>query len=279
MKTVISASRRTDIPAFYLKWFMEAVREGHVTVANPFYPQQTRLVDLRPSAVGWIVFWSRNYRTFLKHHGFFDAYQLFFHFTILPPSKLEKVPIDPNRSLEQLARLTQLYGAERIIWRYDPLVYWQENDRQLSNHDEDNFAFLCREISQMGVTRCYTSFAYPYAKFQSRFKRKFTDDALQQPATPAMLQIIKDMQTIAAENNIDLYTCCNDALLQAPGVRKGRCIDGHLLNALAPAERVSEARTPTRKDCGCSKSIDIGDYRKQPCPYGCIYCYANPLWK
>jgi len=161
MKTVISASRRTDIPAFYLQWFMEAVKKGQVTVANPFYPKQTRLVDLRPETVGWIVFWSRNYQTFLNHHRFFDAYQLFFHFTILPPSKLEKVPIDSNRSLEQLARLVQLYGAERIIWLYDPLVYWQENGRRHSNHDEKKFAFLCHKIGSMGVTRCYTSFAYP----------------------------------------------------------------------------------------------------------------------
>ncbi|MFC2088130.1 DUF1848 family protein, partial [Calditrichota bacterium] len=65
MKTIISASRRTDIPAFYLNWFMNAIKEKIIRVQNPFYKKNYISVDLSPSAVEWIVFWSRNYEKLL----------------------------------------------------------------------------------------------------------------------------------------------------------------------------------------------------------------------
>ena len=83
MKNVISASRRTDIPAYYINWFMEKVREGEVIVQNPFYKKKYSRIDLRPDSVEWIVFWSRNYAKLLKYRSIFEQYRLFFHFTIL----------------------------------------------------------------------------------------------------------------------------------------------------------------------------------------------------
>lgn len=279
MKTIISASRRTDIPAFYLRQFMEDIRRGETEVGNPFYPAQKRRVNLSPDAVAWIVFWSRNYSKFLRMHDFFAAYNLFFHFTILPQSKLEKAAIPIHLALKQLERLTALYGPERIIWRYDPLVFWQENGELHTNYNQAQFTLLCKEAGAMGIRRCYTSFAHTYAKFIKRFSQRFPGERPENLQLADQLKIIARMQEIASGFGLALYSCCNDSLLQIQGINKGHCIDGHLLNRLVPAERVSHAKTPTREDCGCTKSVDIGDYRRQPCPFGCIYCYANPLWK
>jgi hypothetical protein len=131
----------------------------------------------------------------------------------------------------------------------------------------------------MGIERCYTSIAYPYKKFSRHFKNLFPDYELVDGLNPEQLTILKEMQQIASEHGIDLYTCCNDALLKIKGIRKGHCIDGRLLNKLVPQELVSRAKAPTRTDCGCTKSIDIGNYSEQPCAFGCIYCYANPVIK
>ena len=84
------------------------------------------------------------------------------------------------------------------------------------------------------------------------------------------------MKLIAADFNIQLYCCCNDRFANK-GVSKGSCINGHLLNQLSN-NSVTTAKSPTRKECGCTHSIDIGNYTQQPCYYGCIYCYANPVW-
>ena len=64
---IISASRRTDIPAFFAGWFMEKIRSGAVQVSNPFNPRQIRTVSLRPEDVDGIVFWSKNPAPFLEN--------------------------------------------------------------------------------------------------------------------------------------------------------------------------------------------------------------------
>ena len=116
MKLVISASRRTDIPAFYMDWMINAVRTGSVDVQNPFYKNSTYRVDLKPERVEWIVFWSRNYSNFLKHRNYFEAYKLFFHFTILSPHRyLEKNHLSSNRAIQQMERLVYLYGADHNL--------------------------------------------------------------------------------------------------------------------------------------------------------------------
>lgn len=276
MKTIISASRRTDIPAFYLNWFKDAIRAGFVEVANPMYPKQIRKIDLSPQRVGWIVFWSRNYAHFLKEPAFFAGYQLFFHFTILPQSKLEKAVIPLKTALHQVERLSALYGPERIIWRYDPLVFWKESGLLKTNYNTSQFAALCNTMEANGVQRCYTSFAFPYRKFIRRFYASFPNDELIQPEVEQQNQIIAEMRHIAAHYKIKLYSCSNDRLLQIPGIQKGHCIDAALLQRLEPGVKISQAKAPSRNGCGCSKSIDIGNYTQQPCPFGCIYCYANP---
>ncbi|HGY56453.1 MAG TPA: DUF1848 family protein [Caldithrix abyssi] len=279
MKQVISASRRTDIPAYCLKWFMEQIREGFADVHNPFYRGQVRRVSLLPDDVEWIVFWSRNYRVFLKHYAFFTPYNLFFHFTILPKSALEKSGLSIPEALYQMERLAALYGPERIIWRYDPLVYWEDKSGRHTNYNPEEFESLCREVAHLGVQRCYFSFAHPYGKLEARFRNRFTNGRLLQKSIEEQKTITARLNAIAAAYNITLFSCCNDALLAVPGVAKGRCIDGDLLNSLASSGPVSRAKTPTRQDCGCSKSVDIGDYVAQPCPTGCLYCYANPVWR
>ena len=82
---VISASRRTDIPAFYMPWFMEQISKGEFEVVNPFN-QRVSVVPAAPNEGHTIVFWSKNFGPFL--HEDFDrrlqdsGYHLFFNFTI-----------------------------------------------------------------------------------------------------------------------------------------------------------------------------------------------------
>ena len=279
MKQVISASRRTDIPAFYLNWFIRQIQQGWVDVANPFFPQKVRRVHLTPEHVAWIVFWSRNYGAFLRKRSYFADYQLFFHFTILSPSILEKHPVPLHKQLSQMEQLVRFYGAERIIWRYDPLVFWWENNRLKTNYKVQEFKYLAETIGQMGVSRCYTSLAYPYAKFRTRFKQKFPSFQLKEQPGEEAFKIVQEMVAVAREAGLRIYACCTDVLLQVEGVEKGHCIDGRLLNQMYPEEKVSQAKAPTRAQCSCTRSIDIGDYRRQPCYTGCLYCYANPVWK
>lgn len=278
MKTVISASRRTDIPAYYLKWLISHCKEGKITVRNPLYKQNVRTVDLRPEAVEWIVFWSRNYGPFLNNKSAFSDYNLFFHFTVLSHTRhLEKSHITLNRALDQASRLAGFYGGRRIIWRYDPLVFWQDGNQIKTNFNKQEFTLLCREMSSFGIYSCYFSVATPYRKFEIRFKKAYPFQKILGKDGASIKSTIREMQAIADQHKVHLFSCCND-LLVGNGIQKGRCINGELLNNLGNRS-VTRAAAPSREDCGCTRSVDIGDYDMQPCPTGCIYCYANPLWE
>jgi hypothetical protein len=280
MKTVISASRRTDIPAFYLDWFSRAIRTGKVQVQNPVYKEHHFMVDLRPEQVGWIVLWSRNYQRFLKQREIFADYNLFFHFTILNHHpQLEKTHLPVLHALRQVEKLAAVYGPERIIWRYDPVVLWQDSAVVSSNYSAHEYENLCRQMSSLEIRTCYFSFVTPYRKFRRRFKQRFPAAGLRLIGfdAPAGQRILSEVKEVSAKYNIELFSCCNDRLVDAE-VKKGHCISGDLLNRLNGNIPVSRAKAPTRKDCGCTRSIDIGDYVKQPCYMGCMYCYANPVY-
>jgi len=63
---IISASRRTDIPAFYSDWFIRRLQEGFLYVRNPFNARQIFKIVLSPDIVECIVFWSKNPASLLK---------------------------------------------------------------------------------------------------------------------------------------------------------------------------------------------------------------------
>jgi hypothetical protein len=277
MKTVISASRRTDIPAFYLDWLMNAIKAGYVDVRNPFFKKHIYRVDLLPEKVAWIVFWSRHYGKFLKYSQFFTPYRLFFHFTILSHHPLmEKAGISLNRALQQMEQLVKRFGADHVIWRYDPLIAWKNGSETESNFNLSEFQFLCRRLSDLGIRRCYFSIVSPYRKFKHRFRKHFPGQTLLTGNDTFIKTICHQIKETAAASQIDLYSCCNDALID-DSIQKGHCISGTLLNRLAGEKTVSEAKTPTRADCGCTRSVDIGSYSHHPCHFGCLYCYANPV--
>ena len=279
MKTVISASRRTDIPAFYLKWLIQRIKEGEVIVRNPYYKSKSIRVDLNPDSVEWIVFWSRNYSEFLKERISFSSYHLFFHFTVVSHhSLLEKNTLARNKAIDQMEHLVKYYGPERIIWRYDPIVIWREQGKIHTNYRREDFKQLCKIFSELGIKRCYFSYVTNYLKFKRRFREKYGGCNLLTVEEDVSQSVLEELKEITAINHMQLYSCCNDAI-SGDQILKGSCISGHLLNDLRHQKTVSQALTPTREDCGCTRSIDIGDYLKQPCFYGCIYCYANPVWK
>jgi hypothetical protein len=279
MKTVISASRRTDIPAFYLNWLIKGIRRGSLEISNPIYRKQSIIVDLSPDRVEWIVFWSRNYSQLLKNLPIFQPYKLFFHFTLVSHDpNLEKTTLRHDQALVQAETLVKHFGADHLIWRYDPIVNWRDQTSEKTNFNESEFGKLCRRFGELGVQRCYFSFVTLYKKFLYRFTKKYPDYHITEIKEDMRQEVLNRIKHLADCHNIQLYSCCNNSLVDEK-IQRGHCVDGSLLNQLSGENLVSRAKNPTRNDCGCTRSIDIGDYVKQPCYFGCIYCYANPVWE
>ena len=272
MGDIISASRRTDIPAFYAEWFMRRVSEGCVRWLNPFSgkPHQTSLL---PHDVAAIVFWSKNYTPLLKHLPVLESlgWGLCFHFTI---TGLPKVFEPGVPSLEEAVRtahiLAERFGPEVVFWRYDPVLISSATDAE---YHVSRFQWLAAKL-QNATTRCFISFPKYYAKVLRNVRDLKNRSGIEciDPSVCEKVELAGRLADIALQHGIGLYSCCGDYLVDER-IQKAHCIDGPLLQRLFPAQVGVLKPKPTRTDCGCYASIDIGSYNT--CAHGCVYCYAN----
>ncbi len=271
MRQVISVSRRTDIPAHYLDWLIDRADQGVVEVVNPFNPAQRRTVSLRPEDVHTLVFWSKDYGRLLREMRRFEKYpNLFFHFTINDCATLEpRIPPLPDR-LTQAETIVKMFGAERLAWRFDPLVFWDDG----KSDNIGSFERIAEFMAGLGVRRCTFSFAQWYNKCVRRARKlgfNYYD-----PPLAERLEIAGALAQIAKSLGITMQVCCGDDLMGVDNVEKAHCIDGGLLSELAGEPCDTRRDTSQRKMCGCTKSVDIGSYSDQRCLHSCLYCYANP---
>ncbi|MCF7740480.1 MAG: DUF1848 domain-containing protein [Candidatus Marinimicrobia bacterium] len=276
VKNIISASRRTDLPAFHGRDFLAAVRSGFVDVPNPFSGKNYR-VSLAPADVAAIVFWSRNYEPFFPIlDKIREKYQdrFVFHFTITGYENEAKQILEPRvpdtkKSIQTLQRLAEKYGSEKIFWRFDPIIF---SNLTPPKERLRKFSALCAEISGF-VNRCYFSFIDLYKKVERRLERYQEALKLDNPKKSGLYEFSDQLQKIARQHQLPLFSCCEEKIVENTGITQGHCVDAPYLSKLFPSINFSQKVKPTRKDCGCYSSRDIGQY--DTCQYDCLYCYAN----
>jgi hypothetical protein len=268
MRDIISASRRTDIPAFYLDRLLTWIAAGRATVANPF-SGAVSTVDLSPDAVHTIVLWSKQFGKFLERDSAFRPYRLYFLFTLNDMPALEPALPPVFERIGQMRELSARYGPERIAWRFDPIVF--RADGPVTGLDR--FSDLAGRVAENGVRRLIISFMDFYRKVENR-NRSFGLGLIDPPPEEKRGHAAA-LAELAIQHGFSVESCCED--LDLPGIRRAACIDGGLLAALA-GEPARLSKDPgQRKTCRCTVSRDIGSYREMPCPAGCRYCYANPV--
>jgi hypothetical protein len=265
---IISASRRTDIPAFYSSWLLNRLRAGSVWVRNPFNPNQVSQIVLDPRTVDGIVFWTKNPAPMLPQLAEIDrlGYHYYFQFTVTPYSQ----DLEPNvpakaEVIATFRHLAQRLGPERVLWRFDPMIL---TPTCTATDHLQRFESLAAQLH--GSTRCCTiSFLTLYAKCQ----RNLRGIELLLPKEIAKRRLVEQLSAIARKYDIKLYACCDPLLQEQGGMAAARCIDDQVLaQILGQSLRVKKA-AGQRPGCGCVVSIDIGAYNT--CPHGCRYCYAN----
>jgi hypothetical protein len=128
MRTVISASRRTDIPAHYYDWLREGLRRGEVEVTNPFN-QKVITISLRDEDVHTSVLWSKDFSRVVRDLDFWRPRRLYFNFTLNDCEYLEPHVPPLGQRIVQMQILAEAFGPERINWRFDPVVFWDDGRR------------------------------------------------------------------------------------------------------------------------------------------------------
>ena len=270
---IISASRRTDIPAFYSEWLIHRLREGYCTVPNPFNRNQITHVSLRPEDVDAIVFWTRNPRPLMPYLDELDSrgYRYYFQFTILGyPREIDPQSPAATTAVRTLCELAERLGSSRVIWRYDPIVFTGLTPPAFHH---DNYQRLAESL-RGHTRRSVISIVDMYRKIQSRLKKLEGTPAAVQPCDPAEFEsLMRTLVAIARANGMDIVSCAEEIDLQPLGIRPGKCVDDQLI-AEAMGVDVQKTKDPTqRRACGCIVSRDIGMY--ESCLSGCQYCYAT----
>lgn len=265
---LISASRRTDLPAFYADWFVERTRAGSVSYVNPFNAR-VHTVSLAPDEVAAIVFWTRNFAPMMRHLTELESrgYRYLVQFTITGLPRIYETHVPPVKAaVAQLRRLADRCGPGRVLWRYDPILLSPDTGPDFHLR---HFESLARALE--GATRqCTISFVEVYGKVRKNFERR----CLPTPGAPLeeRRKLASGLGVIAAGRGIRVAACCNDELM-GPEVGKARCVDLEQIRGLWPELDFSAPRAPTREECGCFRSYDVGAY--DTCLHGCIYCYAT----
>lgn len=280
MKKVISASRRTDLLAFFPEELAGMFVEKRARVFGP--SGHTYDVDLNPQNVHSIVLWSKNFDNLINNRfrlrDRLEKYDLLYcHFTItgLGDSFIEDGAPSPKNALHQLDSLIEVVGqAEKISVRFDPIVFWETRKGGIKTN-LDFFKTLAPSLAEKGIKTIRISFAQWYNKAKRRAVKTgfiYVDPSIEEKKNAAA-----GLVSVAKNWNLDLYSCSQKFLTEVPGINPSLCIDGTLLQSLHPQKEKTSLKKDKsqRSECGCTESVDIGSYA-QSCPHSCLYCYANP---
>lgn len=264
---ILSVSRRTDIPNYYFEWFCNRLKEGYLHVRNPMNERQVSYIELSPELIDCIVFWTKNPAAMLERLPALGRYPYYVQFTLTGYGRDVEpgLPDKPRVLLETFRTLSRTIGKERVIWRYDPVLF---NPVYTTAYHLRAFERIAEALE--GYTkRVVISFIDQYAKIRKNMA------ALQIHELPEeeLLEFAGHLAAIAEKHRFVIESCAEAMDLESAGIRHGSCIDARVIEEIVGCRLLAGKDKNQRKECGCVESIEVGTYNT--CRNGCRYCYAN----
>lgn len=264
---IISASRRTDIPAFYSEWLMNRLNEGYVLAANPRNPVRFSRISLNRQSVDCIVFWTKNPSPMLPKLKEISAmgYPFYFQFTLTPYGQdIEQNLPSKSELLQTFQKLAGILGPKRVVWRYDPVILTPKMDI--------GYHLRCFEKMAAVLEGCTYRCIFSFLDFYPRIRESIKNIKAKEIQETDMFQIAEGFSRIAGKHQMQLFTCCEPVDLSKYGVAHASCIDAGMIEVILDCTIHSKKDISQRPGCGCIESVDIGIY--DSCPHRCKYCYA-----
>ena len=275
---IISASRATDIPAFYADRFFLELDKGYTVWKNPFNGKSSYISF---SQTRFIVFWSKNPAPILAHLNSLKdrGIACYIQYTINDYETEYLEPHVPGLQfrMDTFRRLVDFGGVGSVIWRFDPLILIDkigvhellEKIRRIGLQLKDYTEKLVFSFADIAG---YRKVGYNLAKAGIHYREWTEADMI---LFARLLRKLND-----DELHLQLATCAETIDLSAYGIAHNRCIDPDLISRLSPGDPAlqmwlwgAQKDKGQRKACGCILAKDIGAYNT--CPHGCLYCYAN----
>ncbi|MDO4283944.1 MAG: DUF1848 domain-containing protein [Eubacteriales bacterium] len=263
---IIQTGMRTDIPAFYSKWFLNRLREGYVLVRNPYNPVSVTRYRLSPDVVDLIGFCSKNPAPMLTNEAVaaLHPYGQYWFVTITPYGPDIEPNVPPKEEVIHYFRtLSGIVGADAIGWRYDPILLNEEYP--LQRHLED-FAMMAEALSGFTHT-CVISFIDLYQKVRRNFPQA------QAVSTVDRLTIGRAFAGIGRRCGMTVKACAEGNDLAPLGIDCRGCMTMETYESALHCSLSAPSRPSSRAQCACFLNSDIGQY--DTCPHLCRYCYAN----
>lgn len=306
---IISASRSTDIPAFYAKWFFNRLAKRYCTWINPFN-QQKQYISFSKCKV--VVFWTKNPAPILPYLHILDEMGIHYYFQVTLNDYVNE-GFEPNlpsveKRIETFKELSRLVGPDRIIWRFDPILLCSTISPRLILEKVWHIGSLLKGYTRKLVfsfvdIKTYRKVQNNLIKETSFFTKENVEhgEGTDSQRTEIIEGLAKFREIWKNEGwDLQLATCAEYLDLEAYGIEHNRCIDDRLLERIFSDDKelvyyLHTGKLPEpdifgsipeipdtiknlkdkgqRKLCGCMISKDIGMYNT--CRHFCVYCYAN----
>jgi len=292
---IVSASRATDIPAFYSEWFVNRWKVGYIKWINPFNgkPLYVSFKNTR-----CVVFWTKNPSPMFKYLDYLDKHipNYYFQFSLNDYDKEgfeAKVPSVESR-IKTFIKLSKRLGKQRVVWRFDPLILTDNIDVNELLKRVKNIANQLKDYTQKLVFSFVDISVYK--KVENNLKKEHIPYIEWTPEL--MEQFAQGLYELNKEWGLQLGTCSEKIDLEKYGIIHNKCVDDDLMielfshdkelmeflgiefeeaNLIETERKIVKKRNlkdkGQREDCGCVMSKDIGQYNT--CPHECNYCYAN----
>lgn len=267
---ILSVSRRTDIPNYYSEWFYNRIREGFLYVRNPMNAHQISKIDLSSQVVDCIVFWTKNPEPMMERLDELKEYKYYFQFTLTGYGQdIEtNLPHKKNTMIPIFQKLSKRIGKEKVIWRYDPIIF---TDTYTEEYHIKAFEQIATALNG-DTEKCIISLLDIYTKNRKNMNElnvieKSNDD---------LKNIAKRLSGIAHINGMKIATCAEQIDLTECDIEHNSCIDKNLIEKIIGYRIKAEKDKNQRMECGCVESVEVGTYNT--CKNGCRYCYANDNW-
>ena len=261
---ILNTGSRTDIPAYYSKWFMNRVHEGFVYARNPYYYRQVIRYEINPEVVDVIVFCTKNPIPMLEYIDELRKFNMFWFVTITPYGKeIEPNVPDKDKVIEAFKKLSTMLGSNCVSLRYDSILI---DDKYTLDYHIDCFEKMMEELD--GYTnQVVISFIDLYEKTKRNFPEAKEVDI------DTQIGITRKFVEIGKRHNIEIFTCHENEILGEYGANISGCMTKEVLEKAINNKLNVKNKLDTRQGCNCLLGNDIGAYNT--CGHLCRYCYAN----
>ena len=263
---IIQTGMRTDIPAFYSKWFLNRIKEGYVLVRNPYNERQVTRYRLAPDVVDLIAFCTKNPAPMLPYMNVLKPYGQYWFVTITPYGRdIEPNVPDKEKVMDDFKKLSDIVGVDSMGWRYDPILV---DDKHSVEWHITEFEKMAENLC--GYTKsCVISFIDIYKKVERNFR------GVREVSKKDRITLGKEFIKIAGKFGMTIRPCAEGDELTLYGADCSGCMTVNTFEtALHVHLNVPKRKTNQRNgQCACLLGVDIGAY--DTCGHLCKYCYAN----